>query len=349
MNHYGLNKKRRGVGSIIAGVFVVLIILAGFEFMQINQQAEDNYQKTVSKMQEFDISKSQEDLKITYYKTSGGTTDGVPLKIEFKVKNNGPELINLKYASVFLDGQRIGYNQLLYEPMTLSLLPSETSSIQTLYCNDKPDDGLWLEPDEKYSIKLVTEKGNIFSLTEYDVYETITTIYDSGMSKIIGWIIPEYDSFNIANRTKDESILSDLTFKNTWYIIDNSKEGEYPIFKVTVHYFGPNNLVLDSKTALYFDSLGNDQNQFSAYMVYIDNGNIVSYTDNTYILNEYDPNQPNNYDLYFAVKIPEGDPSIKNQLIVLQSSVNIYKVTLGIFQKDGGYSQAFPLIAAEVK
>ena len=61
----GASKKRRGVGSIIAGAFILLIILSGYEFYLLNNRTQNDYQQVLNEVRESDIDKGQEDLKYT--------------------------------------------------------------------------------------------------------------------------------------------------------------------------------------------------------------------------------------------------------------------------------------------
>ena len=95
MSQSGLFKKRRGVGSIIAGAFIILIVLSSYEFYLLNNRSQNDYQKTLTNMRSFDIARTQEDLKFTDFAEDYSFVE---------VRNDGPELVHVTFVAIFVDG-----------------------------------------------------------------------------------------------------------------------------------------------------------------------------------------------------------------------------------------------------
>lgn len=334
MSQNGLYKKRRGVGSIIAGAFIILIILSSYEFYLLNNRAQNDYQKTLTNMRSFDIARTQEDLKFTDFAEDYSFVE---------VRNDGPELVHVMYIAIFVDGVN---EDDPYDPMDVYIEPGLVEEITLPYI---------LEEDEEYFIQIITERGNVFPIFyPQDIIDYPYVVIISGaMAEVVGDILPQYDSFKWANRLP-ETVTEpfESAWDQSWTVQRVSKQ--YTIFKVSASYYGDNDLPLDKNTGLYFNPIDGSPQSSQFYLVKYDEDtdSISQYDDELdpiIIPKMEDPEYPPKLELYFAVKDPGEDPSVENQLAEFSPGGSFkYQTILGLYQKDGGYAQAFSLIAVEV-
>jgi hypothetical protein len=381
MNQIGAFKQRRAVGSIIAGAFIVLILISSYEFYLLNNQLNKSYQESYQEMKEYDISKSQEQLQIIDYEET--LNDNI-LEIEIGVMNEGPELVNISYAAVFhyVHEDKSSYPLYYSDGTIYSRVPLRDTDISILKPQKyskieiKVNKNLDKYNGDEYIVYLVTNRGNQFTMRERDL-EIVTNIYDiinRELADVLGNVLPKYDSFRWLNRisSDDNYIINGFTY--TWFLKDGSglKPQQYPLIGVDVYYFGTKDLYLDGRTVLLFDSLINDQNDFQIYLIYSTEYEMDS--DEPFTISEYptfnpeDPgfintenilkiekhiidSTPRKYHLYFAPTEINGDPLTGNRLVDYKSSVDSFKITLGIYgyhYDQTGYGQSFPLIAVGV-
>jgi hypothetical protein len=356
----GLIKKRKGVGSIIAGAFIVLIILSGYEFYLLNNRTQNEYQQILNDVRDSDLKRSQEDLKFTKISPDFDSDE-----FEITIRNDGPEHVTLRFAGIFEEGEtETQYFELDTNPIEPfdppNLMPAE---IITINLNDE---SVQIEEDQLYTIHLISNRGNVFPIQypqdeqDYPYWD----IVEGTIEEVIGDVVPKYDSFRIATILEDDleeeldnppSSAWDKTWAIDW---DND---ECQIFKIKITYYGENNLILGGNSALYFNELAGTGYEI-AYISYYDpdDNEIKKYN---YGLNKIEflpPNEetgPNQYTLYFATSYfePEhptkkfGDPTDKIQFPNPSNDRVRYQVVMGIFEKEPEYSQAFSLIALEVQ
>ncbi|MFC1803145.1 hypothetical protein ACFL0D_04160 [Thermoproteota archaeon] len=337
MYQIGVYKKRRAVGSIIAGAFIVLIILSGYEFYLLNNRAQNDYQQVLSTVRTSDIERSQEDLKFTYI-----TADEDEDTFKLKIRNDGPELAHITYAAIFLDGVS-GDDP--YIPIDSHVTPSSIIDVTLPYTN--------IDEDEEYFIQIITERGNIFPINYPQDEEDYPYIYilSGAMSDVIGDVLPIYDTFRWAE-VEIEDLEAELPvpdegeWEDSWAVPYDNKECTFFRFEVT--YYGDENIILGANTGLYFKELTGPKS-VQAYIVYRDGNNLVHYDYEDYYveMEAFDPDNPTSYILYFATSEEFEDLT---HYIQFQNPVaaDRYQVILGIYEMDPEYSQAFSLIAIEV-
>ena len=334
MPQIGPYSKHRGVGSIIAGAFVVLIVLSSYEFYLLNNRVQNDYQKTLTDMRSYDMGRVQEDLKYTEIVINEAEDE-----FEIKVRNDGPDIVHIIYSAVFLEGV---LDMDPYLAMDIHILPSMVEDITIPYTNI----------DEEYFIQIITNRGNVFPIfypQDQQDYPYIN-ILTGAMAEVVGDVLPQYDSFNWANRLPSE-LSEPFDWEQSW-AVERDKD-KYPIFRVTVSYYGDIDLPLDGNTGLYFNSLTDYQKNRQFFLVYYDpeTGTISKYdNDLNYITLSRleDPENPQSYDLYFSTQYSNGDPVTDLKGFPPLGSADRYQVIMGVYQKNSGYSQAFSLIAIEV-
>ena len=335
----GFFRRRKAVGSIIGGAFVLLIILAGYEFYILNNKIQNDYQHVLSAMRTYDIERSEEDLRFTNIDL---ILKDLKYYFTIKIRNDGPELVSIEQVGIFLEE---ALNDDPYYGVDEQIPPSEVLELELNY---------EVDPEKKYLIQVVTEKGNVFPIS----YPQDTSDYPYGdiaagaLAKVIGRVLPDYESFSWSINAQDPDISFD--WEDTWSVPNK----EFLIFRITVLYYYPVPIVLGKNTGLFFIYLGGAQSgqnrQF--YIVQFDEvtGQMSKYDEdsNYVVLPSYDPDNnpegPTPITLYFATSEEEGDPFTDNQSEFTQTGK--YQTILAIYERPGGgyYSQAFSLIAVEV-
>jgi len=313
---------------------MLLIILAGYEFYILNNRLQNDYQHTLSSMRTYDIERSEEDLRFTYIYLNQDN------KFTLKIRNDGPEVVGTKYVGVFLEGDP---NEDPYKPINAYIVPTEVIDIYVDY---------EVDPEEEYIIQVVTEKGNIFSLSYPQ--ETIDYPYHyivaDAISEVIGRVIPTYESFRWAVRARTQD--SGFDWKSTWSIA-SPPPGQYAhIFKLDVVYYGKTSIVLGKNTAFYTIRLDVSSSSPPFYLVHYNEatGKISAYSEatNNIVLPAFDPDNPQPVTLHFGVLKREGNPLSNNDIGSLGSGT--YMINFAVYERpgDGDYSQGFSLIAVEV-
>jgi hypothetical protein len=348
MYQSGLFKKRKAAGSIIGGAFLVLIILAGYEFYMLNNRAQNEYQLTLNEMRNFDIDKEQEDLKITHIEKFGDIDlndedDTVTLSgggtIRLHVRNDGPQLVSLEYVGLLIGGEEPGPDTDSYQPADVQISPSTVEQVDIIFTNE-------FHSHTILQLQVVTYRGNVFpveypqSQEDYPYY----TILEGAISKVIGRVVPEYDSFWWSKR--DLSQIDSFDWENSW-AVEYDKDVWY-IFKINVVHYGTDTLILGNNTALYFnDLMGPDDVQYYIVDYDEDTGQISQHTGVT--LPFFDPDDPEIVTLYFATSVEGADPtSVSDNAKCPFKQDRKYQIVLGVYENVPDYSQAFSLIAIEV-
>ncbi len=92
---------RKGIASIIGGVFLILVILSGYAFYALNNNATNELQDVIRTMNKLEDERQQEKLSILI--TSESIT----------IKNTGSELIAIRYIATTLgDNQQYYFNDM---------------------------------------------------------------------------------------------------------------------------------------------------------------------------------------------------------------------------------------------
>jgi hypothetical protein len=145
-----LRLSKKGVGSVIGAVFIVLIILSGFTFYELSLLNMNDYTATTTAMDMVDRDRSNEKLSILSVQI---TSDN---KLNITVKNIGSLQSNVIWLGLF-NQSVTPENQGFYstsEPISIG----ETQSFLSPFK---------VTPDQKYTVQLITELGNIFDYALY--------------------------------------------------------------------------------------------------------------------------------------------------------------------------------------
>ncbi|MGD0804541.1 MAG: hypothetical protein ABSA11_10780 [Candidatus Bathyarchaeia archaeon] len=143
---------RRGVASIVGGVFLILIIISSYAFFIMSNRATTDLQNTISTQSTLEENKGQENLSINYVVPTldkNNNTDGIILE----VINSGSKPVTIMYIGV--SDASVGiYN--FSEPIgNQNLNPGEIGSYNVPISSQV----------DNYVIKLITSKGSIFSFS----------------------------------------------------------------------------------------------------------------------------------------------------------------------------------------
>ena len=192
--YIGLSHKR-GVGSLIGAVFVLLIFVSGYSLFLFNTKAQTNYQNILGEMNQKDLEQSQERLEFDRVTTDEDN------KLKITVINAGPRTSEILYIGT-INKQTIPEIQNYYD-VELYIEPSEKI---TYTCPD-----IYLYEGEEYEIQLLSEYGNVFSTLfkpGYEVFSDVAISIKSGGVWEYGLLPNSYniENGNYVNGTWPESI-----------------------------------------------------------------------------------------------------------------------------------------------
>jgi hypothetical protein len=145
MHMIGCYKNKKGVGSIIGGIFFLLIMIMGYTLFQIGNQAVKSQEQNLNNMRVFDLERSQEILK--------QINDPVLLgeNLYVTLRNDGPRQSIVRNIGVW-DG-----TNWVYSNIEIWINQGGTKDIPI----NIP--GIGSAPhDTTYLIQLITDRGNIF-------------------------------------------------------------------------------------------------------------------------------------------------------------------------------------------
>jgi hypothetical protein len=153
------SQSRRGVGSIIGAVFVMLILLSGFTFYALYLSTADHYNKTLESMGESDWNRSREKLVIKEVKITGTNN------LNVTVENQGTVQSHLISMGIF--NKTAAPEDQGYYSLDEFVNPAETRSIVSNFS---------VVRGKKYVIQLATELGNTIENKFYPASEVRCTL-----------------------------------------------------------------------------------------------------------------------------------------------------------------------------
>lgn len=151
-----LSRSKRGAGSIVGGVFILLILLTGYTFYYLNVNVTEDYTNTVQDMQQLDLKRNKENIEFTSVSI---TADD---KLNMTVKNTGSYQARLIWLGVFNETSTPETQQ--YFSLNTYVDPGETAT--------GIGSNIAVTSGSQYVIQLVTELGNIFN---HDLYPITIT------------------------------------------------------------------------------------------------------------------------------------------------------------------------------
>jgi hypothetical protein len=143
-----LSHDRRGAGSIIGAVFIVLIIMSGYTFYTLNVNVTEDYTETVQDMQELDLKRNKENSEFTSVTTTND--DNLNITIE----NTGSYQAHFIWLGIFNETSTPPTQQ--YVELDVHVDPAETAT-------NIPEENITIPEGQERVIQLVTELGNTFS------------------------------------------------------------------------------------------------------------------------------------------------------------------------------------------
>lgn len=148
-------QSKKGVASIIGGVFIILIIVSGYTFYALSNRTTNEMQSTLRSMSALDVDKSQEKLSFSNIQTySSGSVSG----LEITAVNAGSQVITVRYIGILDENNRYAQYEIL-KPEERGMKTTISSGNYEKY--QIPINGF--STSGKYLVKMITEKGNIFT------------------------------------------------------------------------------------------------------------------------------------------------------------------------------------------
>ena len=145
-----LNQSRKGVGTIIGAVFVVLIIISAFTVYEVALLNMNSYTATVTAMNQADSNRGGEELSVL------SIIAAVDSSLNITVKNVGDVDSNIIYVGIF-NQSVTPENQGFFSVSQLVPIGDTLSFLSPFK----------VTPDQKYLVHLITESGKTF---DYRIY-----------------------------------------------------------------------------------------------------------------------------------------------------------------------------------
>jgi len=142
-----LRRDKRGIGSIIGAVFIVLILLSGYMFYAFNIDVAKGYADTLEDMQQLDLRRNKENIEFISVSIIGN-------RLNMTIKNSGSFQAHLIWLGIF--DETVTPSRQEYHELNIYIEPAETISNIT-------DDDITLPIGQECVIQLVTELGNTFN------------------------------------------------------------------------------------------------------------------------------------------------------------------------------------------
>ncbi len=151
-----LSRDKRGAGSIVGAVFILLILLTGFTYYFVNVNVTEDYTKTVQDMQQLDLKRNKEKIEFTSVSITSGN------KLNMTLKNTGSYNVHLIWLGVQNKTSTPVTQQ--YSSLNMYVNPTDTAT--------GIGSTITVTQGSQYVIQLVTEMGNVFN---YDLYSITIT------------------------------------------------------------------------------------------------------------------------------------------------------------------------------
>jgi hypothetical protein len=157
-----LSQDKRGVGSIIGAVFLILILLSGYAFYALNFNVTRDYTEILQDMQQLDLERNKENIEFVIVSFNLN-------ELNLTVNNIGSCQSHLIWLGIF--NETVTPNTQDYYKINFYINPAETVPNVG---NSSVDDF----EGQKRVIQLVTELGNTFSYTYPPSEDENAQIYD---------------------------------------------------------------------------------------------------------------------------------------------------------------------------
>jgi len=146
-----LREDKSGVGTLIAAVFIIMIVMTGYSLSLLTSNKNQEYYNTLREMANLDYDRSRENISIMDVQITTG------LRLNVTAKNNGPEMARIIWIGLFDQTQypeKDAYTSVSYSLSPGELLAGMGSSISVLW-------------GKNYVVQIVTERGNEIDRTFY--------------------------------------------------------------------------------------------------------------------------------------------------------------------------------------
>jgi len=157
-----LSQDKRGIGSIIGAVFLILILLSGYAFYALNFNVTRDYTEILQDMQQLDLERNKENIEFVIVSFNLN-------RLNLTINNIGSCQSHLIWLGIF--NETVTPNIQDYYRINFYINPAETV---TNVGNSSVDNF----EGQKRVIQLVTELGNTFSYTYPPSENENTQIYD---------------------------------------------------------------------------------------------------------------------------------------------------------------------------
>jgi hypothetical protein len=317
--HRNFRNSRKGIGTIFAMVFFLLIVMLVFASFMIILNQNTGLEQTIIQSRQMDNDRAKEQLTISLQSSLDLYSDGGSnsLVVNCILNNTGTVPIILKHLWV--------QDNTTNTVGDLALLLNIPQGDSTNYSSDPILFPSAVQTDQLI-FWFVTARGNQFTLQQ-STNGGIGSQSDFNryLSNAMGDFIPDYDSFQWAevNQVHDATAAQIGTWNNGW-IIPNENDpfpwhhwwhysgdpSPYIIFRFNLTYFGDVPIRLDQKTGLWINSLSE-----SGWWWFTDN-----FDENLFIaLPTADPNYIGPYTLGHEVLV---NPSSSGTPVTLYFAIN---------------------------
>jgi hypothetical protein len=146
-----LREDKRGVGTLIAAVFIIMIVLTGYSLYLMTSNEMQAYHEVLREMMELDYDRSLEDVLIKEVRVTAES------KLNVTAQNEGPKQVKIVWVGL-MDKTQYPEND-KYAAASLSISPGETvTGIGSDFS---------ISSGHNYIVQLVTERGNVVSHSFY--------------------------------------------------------------------------------------------------------------------------------------------------------------------------------------
>jgi hypothetical protein len=318
--HRDFRKSRKGIGTVFAMVFFLLIVMLVFASFMIILNKNTGLEQTIIQSRQMDNDKAKEQLTINLLPSidlysNGGSNS---LVVNCLVNNTGTLPVTLKHLWV----QDNTTNTVGDLAISLDIQQGDSTN----YSSDPVIFPSNVQVTDQLIFWFVTSRGNQFTIQQStNGGMGSQSEFDRYLSNAMGDFIPDYDSFQWAevNQDHDATTAQISTWNNGWIIPNendpfpwhhwwhnNVDQSPYIIFRFNLTYFGDVPIRLDQKTGLWISSLSE-----SGWWFFTDN-----FDENLFIaLPSADPNYIGPYTLGHEVLV---NPSSRGTPVTLYFAIN---------------------------
>ncbi len=195
MRRVRLARRRRGLSSVVGAIFLVLIIVAGFNLVTAGLSYYENYSAVLSEKSRVEWERTGEDIELVDVSVSSG-------KFNLTIWNSGSFTVRLVRLWVTNETS----SPMWHRSFDIDYYISPKDTVM----NVGQSIGLYVNSSNGYVLKVVTERGNTvsFRLSPASSVNPVLTIYASPETPINNTDISIF--FTVTNRETDADAIVDL-------------------------------------------------------------------------------------------------------------------------------------------